>query len=107
MILERAVIAVRPGSEPDFEAAIEQARQVVAGAEGFRSFRLQRGIERRSTYLLLIEWDSLEHHMQGFRESELFVRWRKLIGPYFAAPPEVEHYEAPMLDGGPAAPAPR
>ena len=76
---------------------MEQAKEVIAQAEGFHSFRLQRGIEQSSTYLLLIEWGSVEDHMQGFRESELFVRWRELIGPYFAAPPEVEHYEAPVV----------
>lgn len=97
MILERALVAVKPGTEQDFEAAMEQAKDVLAQAEGFQSFRLQRGIERPSTYLLLIEWGSIEDHMQGFRESDLFVRWRELIGPYFAAPPEVEHYEAPVV----------
>jgi heme-degrading monooxygenase HmoA len=97
MILERALFAVKPGTEQDFEAAMEQAKEVLAQAKGFRSFRLQRGIEQPSTYLLLIEWGSVEDHMQGFRESDLFVRWRELIGPYFAAPPEVEHYEAPVV----------
>ena len=97
MILERAIFAVQPGSEQGFEAAMEQAKDVISQAGGFRSFRLQRGIEQPSTYLLLVEWDSVEDHMQGFRESELFVRWRELIGPYFAAPPEVEHYQAPVV----------
>jgi heme-degrading monooxygenase HmoA len=97
MILERAIFAVKPGSEQDFEAAVDQAKDIISQAGGFRSFRLQRGIEQPSTYLLLIEWDSVEDHMQGFRESELFGRWRGLIGSYFAAPPEVEHYEAPVV----------
>jgi len=97
VILERAIFAVQPGSEQGFEAAMEQAKDVISQAGGFRSFRLQRGIEQPSTYLLLVEWDSVEDHMQGFRESELFVRWRELIGPYFAAPPEVEHYQAPVV----------
>ncbi len=94
MILERAILAVTPGSEREFEAAIEQARHVISRAEGFRSFALHRGIERPSSYLLLVEWETLDDHMKGFRESELFVRWRELIGPYFAADPEVEHYQA-------------
>ncbi len=97
MILEHAIISVRPGSEHDFEAAMERAKEVISQAQGFHSFRLQRGIEQPSTYLLLIEWHSIEDHTQGFRESELFVRWRELIGSYFAAPPEVEHYEAPVV----------
>ena len=97
MILERAIFAVQPGSEADFEAAMEQAVQIISQSGGFRSFRLQRGIEQPSSYLLLVEWDSVEDHMQGFRESELFVRWRELIGPYFASAPEVEHYTAPVV----------
>jgi heme-degrading monooxygenase HmoA len=97
VILERAIFAVQTGSEHDFEAAMDQAKEVISQSRGFRSFRLQRGIEQPSTYLLLIEWDSVEDHMQGFRESDLFVRWRELIGSYFAAPPEVEHYEAPVV----------
>ena len=97
MILERAIFAIQPGTEQDFEVAMKQAKEVVAQARGFRSLTLQRGIEQPSSYLLLIEWDSVEDHMQGFRESELFVRWRELIGAYFAAAPEVEHYHAAVV----------
>jgi len=92
MIVERALIAVQPGSEADFEAALRQARDVVAQAKGFRSLRVTRGIESPSTYLLLLEWDTLEDHTVGFRESDLFGQWRALIGPYFDGAPAVEHY---------------
>lgn len=93
MIIERATLTIQPGGEADFEAAFAQARQVVGQADGFQSLRIARGIESPSTYLLLIEWDTVEAHMIGFRESDRFVRWRELIGPYFAAPPAVEHFE--------------
>jgi heme-degrading monooxygenase HmoA len=96
MILEQAIFRVTPGSEQEFEAALEQAKQIIAQSHGFRSLKLLRGIEEPSTYLLLNEWDTVEDHMQGFRESDLFVRWRELIGPYFAAAPEVQHYESPV-----------
>lgn len=97
MILERASFSVIPGSEGEFEAAMEQAKDVISQADGFRSFRLQRGIENPSSFLLLVEWDTVEHHMVGFRESDRFTRWRQLIGPYFAAAPDVEHFEAPSI----------
>jgi heme-degrading monooxygenase HmoA len=102
MILEHAVFAITPGSEGDFEAAIDEAKQLVAATSGFRSLTLRRGIEQPSTYLLLIEWDSVEAHMVGFRESDRFPRWRELIGSYFAAPPVVEHFDATAVakDGG-------
>lgn len=97
MILEQATFRIKPGSEADFEAALEQAADVIGQARGLRSLRLLRGIEGPSTYLLLNEWDTVDDHMRGFRESELYVRWRELIGEYFAEPPEVEHYEAPVV----------
>lgn len=92
MILERATIDVLPGHEEDFERMLEEARGVIGRAPGFRRLRALRGIERPGTYLLLIEWDRVEDHMVGFRESKLFVRWRELLGPHFQRPPEVEHF---------------
>jgi hypothetical protein len=43
--------------------------------------------------VLLIRWQTLEHHTIGFRGSELFKEWRALIGSYFETPPFVQHYE--------------
>jgi hypothetical protein len=42
--------------------------------------------------VLLIGWRSLEDHTVGFRESESFVKWRELIGPFFAGAPQVDHW---------------
>lgn len=91
MVLEHAVISIRPGSNREFEAALDEARAVVAEADGFVSLNLHRGIETPDQYVLLIEWKTLEDHTVGFRESERFTRWRALIGPYFESPPEVIH----------------
>jgi heme-degrading monooxygenase HmoA len=93
MIVERAHLSITPGAEGDFEAAFETARAVVARSPGFRSLRLLRGLEEPASYLLLIEWDSLADHMEGFRGSELFTQWRALVGPHFAAEPAIEHFD--------------
>jgi heme-degrading monooxygenase HmoA len=95
MILERVVIHVLPGQEESFEAALLEARKVIGRADGFRSLEALRGIESPHDYLLLIEWERLEDHVPGFRESELFNDWRALIGPHFDGAPELEHY-APL-----------
>jgi heme-degrading monooxygenase HmoA len=93
MIIERAQIDVHPGREAEFEAALAEARdEALSRAKGFRSLRAGRGIETPNRYLLLLEWDTLEDHTVGFRESELFLRWRQLIGPFFASAPDVEHF---------------
>jgi heme-degrading monooxygenase HmoA len=98
MVLERALMRIVPGQEGEFEHALIAAREVIAQAAGFRSIRVLRGIESPQIYLLLIEWDSLEAHTEGFRGSELFAQWRALVGPYFDGTPLVEHY-LPLAEG--------
>jgi len=88
MILEQVILAIKPGFESECETALTEAKEVISQAAGFRSLTLRRSIERPSIYLLLNEWDTIEDHMVGFRESDLFVRWRGLIGPYFEADPK-------------------
>ncbi len=91
MVLEHAVITVTPGTETQFEAALGEARSVIAASHGFRSLALHRVIETPDRYVLLVEWETLEDHITGFRNSEAFTRWRALIGPYFDSPPVVDH----------------
>jgi heme-degrading monooxygenase HmoA len=93
MVLEHALITVRPDSHDQFEAAITRARAVISAAPGFRSFALHRGIETTDRYLLLVGWETLEDHTVGFRDSPAFAEWRSHIGPYFDGPPEVDHFE--------------
>lgn len=91
MVLEHAVITIRPGTHQEFERALAEARRYIAAADGFRSLALHRGIEHEDEYVLLVEWDTLDDHLVGFRESEAFTAWRALIGPYFEAPPVGTH----------------
>jgi heme-degrading monooxygenase HmoA len=92
MVLEVALIDVRPGEEDAFAGAYRQARATLAGTPGCRTIRMTRGIESPSRFVLLVEWDSVAAHEENFRGTERFATWRGLIGPYFAAPPRVEHF---------------
>jgi len=91
MVLEIADIAVKPGTEEQFIDAVREGIKYVSDTPGFGSARLTRGVESPSRFVLLIEWDSVEAHNVGFRESENFGRWRGLIGPYLDGAPQVEH----------------
>ena len=73
MVLEIADIAVLPGTEEEFADAVREGIRYVSDTPGFRSARLTRGVETPSRFVLLIEWDSLEAHTVGFRESENFT----------------------------------
>lgn len=92
VVLEVAEISIAPGQEAAFAAAYREARQLVAVSPGLRSMRMTQGVETPSRFVLLIEWDSVEAHEQGFRETDRFPKWRAAIGPYFAKPPHVEHF---------------
>ncbi len=92
MILEVALIDVTPGSEEAFTDAYRRARPVLADTPGCRSIRMTAGIESPTRFVLLVEWDSVAAHVENFRNTERFTTWRSLIGPYFAAPPVVEHF---------------
>ena len=98
MILEVAEVFVKEGTGADFEAGIrESTAKYISQSAGYRRSELQRGIEDPTRYLLLIEWESVEAHLQ-FRESDDFPRHRALIGEYFAKPPFVEHFELVSLE---------
>lgn len=92
MVLEVADIDVRPGAEEQFAAAYRGARDVLAGTPGCRSVRMTRGVESPSRFVLLVEWESVAAHEENFRATDRFTAWREAIGPFFANPPQVEHF---------------
>ena len=94
MILELADIRIHPGQQAAFEIAIELGLNTVANrAKGFQGAKVNRGVENPERYVLQIFWDTLEDHTVGFRQSPLFTEWRAIVGPFFASPPHVEHFE--------------
>lgn len=94
MILELADIRIHPGQNAAFDEAIQRGlREVIGKAKGFQGFKVNKGIESPERYILQIFWDTLDNHTVDFRQSEAFVQWRAIVGPFFAAPPVVEHFD--------------
>jgi heme-degrading monooxygenase HmoA len=93
MVLEIADFAVQPGTEEQFIEAVREGVKFVSDTPGFREARLTRSAETPTRFVLLVEWDSIEAHTEGFRKSENYTRWRQLISPYFAGNPHVEHFD--------------
>ena len=93
MILEIADIRIQPGRQAEFDEAIQRGlTTVIAQAQGFRGFKVNKGVESPERYVLQIFWETLEDHTVGFRGSDLFAQWRAIVGPFFAQPPVVEHF---------------
>jgi len=94
MILEIAEIRIAPGQQAAFDEAITRGLQtVIAQAKGVRGWKVNKGIESPERYVLQIFWETLEDHTVAFREGPLFPQWRAIVGPFFASPPLVEHFE--------------
>lgn len=91
MILEIAQIAVKPGSEAEFEAGVKKAAPLFQRAKGCQGVELQRSIEKPSRYRLIVRWETVENHTVDFRGSQDFQAWRALVGHCFDGAPEVEH----------------
>jgi len=93
MILELADIRIAPGKNAEFDAAIQRGLEtVISQAKGFLGYEVRKGVESPERYLLMIRWATLENHTVDFREGPLFPQWRAIVGPFFAAPPVVDHF---------------
>lgn len=93
MILEIADLRIHPGQHAEFEAAIQRGiAEVISRAQGFQGAKVNRSLESPERYVLQIFWATLEDHTVGFRGGPLFAQWRAIVGPFFAAPPLVEHF---------------
>ena len=90
--MEHAVLPVVPGREEEFEAAFGKARGIISSMPGFVSLALRRSLESPHLYLLLVEWETVEAHTEGFRGSPQYDEWRALLHEFYDPFPIVEHY---------------
>jgi len=93
MILEAAQLNVKSGQSDEFETAFREAQAIISSMPGYRSHELQRCIEREGQYLLLVRWDSVAAHEEGFRKSPGYQQWRRLLHHFYDPFPTVLHYE--------------
>jgi heme-degrading monooxygenase HmoA len=92
VITEQACLDVRPGEEPAFEEAFGRAKEIIASMPGFVSLSLDRCVEEPSRYLLLVEWERLEDHTEGFRRSPEYEEWSALLHHFYDPFPTVQHF---------------
>ncbi|KAF2334517.1 MAG: antibiotic biosynthesis monooxygenase [Flavobacterium nitrogenifigens] len=93
MILEAAFLYVKPELTSKFEADFAKASQYISSIEGYLGHRLEKCLEVENKYLLLVDWNTLEDHTVGFRTSEAYLEWKKILHHYYEPFPVVEHFE--------------
>ncbi|HLK68086.1 MAG TPA: antibiotic biosynthesis monooxygenase [Bryobacteraceae bacterium] len=93
MILEVALLNVRPGEGQAFEKAFAEAQAIIARMDGYLWHQLQRCLEAPDRYILLVQWRRLEDHTVGFRQSGEYQKWKRLLHHFYDPFPVVEHFE--------------
>ena len=93
MILEVAILDIKPGMANEFETAFQAASAIIGSMPGYISLELQRCLETTNRYILLVRWQKLEDHTVGFRQSSEYQEWRSLLHHFYEPFPTVEHYE--------------
>lgn len=94
MIREHALLPVKPGLGHEFEKALEQALPIIRSMPGCLRAGVSRCVEDDSLYLLLVDWERLEDHDPGFRQSETYQRWKALLHHFYDPFPTVRHFAA-------------
>ena len=93
MIVELAILNVKKGLQKQFEKDFAFAGQYISSINGYIEHTLQRCIEQENKYILLVKWEKLEDHTNGFRQSEVYLKWRDLLHHFYEPFPLVEHFE--------------
>lgn len=98
MITEHAILQVKPGQATAFEATMRQAIPLIAATPGFRAIEVKPCIETADRYLLLVQWDTVADHEQGFRGSDRYQTWKALLHQFYDPFPVVEHYGPSIVE---------
>ena len=98
MILEVAIMKIKPELMQEFEAVFPQAAAITASCKGYISLEMQRCVETKGKYFYLIRWESIEAHEVNFRQTPKRAQFRDLLSKYWVEPPFAEHFEAITTD---------
>lgn len=92
MILEVAILNIKPGLSQEFEKTFSIAENIISSMKGYISHSMKKCIEQDDKYILLVNWETVEDHTIGFRQSEEYQEWKALLHHFYEPFPIVEHY---------------
>jgi heme-degrading monooxygenase HmoA len=93
MIVEIALLSAMPGLEDQVREGLRTARSVIARAPGYVDSVFLQGVMEPASFVLRIEWDTLEAYRESFRQSALLGEWRSHFIHLLACPPKVTPYQ--------------
>ncbi len=100
MIVEYIRYEIDEPRRAAFEEGYAAAQAALRASPHCLGWELARCAEDPGQYVLRIEWDSAEGHLQGFRRGPEFRSFFAAIGPYVDAIQEMRHYEPTSVRSG-------
>lgn len=94
MIVEYIRYKIPPSDASRFEQDYAEAGRSLDASAHCLDYELTRCLDEPGSYILRIQWDSVEGHMQGFRGSVEFRAFFAAIKPYVDMIEEMRHYGA-------------
>lgn len=92
MITEIVSLFIKDNENDFFEESFAEAGKIFAAMKGYLKHDLQKCIEVPNKYILLVEWNSIDDHIKGFRKHKKYEEWKKLLHHFYEPFPMVEHY---------------
>jgi heme-degrading monooxygenase HmoA len=93
MTTEIVLLYTREKESDLFEKAFGEAREIISKMEGYLEHELQKCVEKENKYVLIVRWNTMDDHMEGFRKSEAYKEWKRLLHHFYDPFPVVEHYQ--------------
>src|SRR5919112_1909271 len=100
MIVEYIRYAIEPGRAEAFRQAYAEAAVILQADRRCLSYEVAQGLEESTHFVVRIEWDSLEGHLEGFRRDPAFGGFFALVRPYVDDIEEMRHYEVRTTSPG-------
>ncbi len=96
MIIEHALLQIRSGQSVEFEAAMAKAKPLISASPGFLEIEVRAACEQADYYLLIVKWQDIASHRDGFRKSDRYQLWRDLLHKFYDPMPIVQYFGEPL-----------
>lgn len=93
MVIEYIRYQIPAARHAEFIGAYRAAQVDLDASSHCIGVEISQGIEESDNFIVRIEWDSLEGHLQGFRTSSEFGTFFAKVKPFFGNILEMKHYQ--------------
>ncbi len=77
---------------------MRSAIPLISASPGFQDIEVRPAAEESGRYLLLVRWDDIASHRDGFRQSDRYSAWRAALHHFYDPMPDVVYFGDSIID---------